>query len=413
MKIFSTKLITMQGAAPFNNGAAAVRSGTIFDVGPVRKIINKYPGHRVIHLGNSVLMPGLINLHAHLELPPLLDIIRANTFPDWVVNLIGKKQGLTYGDYSRAARQNIRTLLRTGTTTVADICTHNVSPAILQESGLRAFIFYEIISMNPSSFLPHLSSLITSPSSRLIQTGISPHAPYTVSEATLRVINQFSQKKDIRLAMHIAESKNEVRLLQRKRNGFDKLYRAAGWDISWAPNGSSPFEYLNRTGVLSSNLLAVHAVKVDDRDINLIKKSHAAIAHCPRSNRETGVGRMPLKKFLDAGVTVGLGTDSLASSPSLSMWDEMRYALRIHRRDGITAKDIFKLATTGGAKALGMESEIGSLESGKRADIIAVPLPSKNTGDLYSDLLRETKSCIMTMVDGKMLYSEGNNDETA
>lgn len=115
---------------------------------------------------------------------------------------------------------------------------------------------------------------------------------------------------------------------------------------------------------------------------------------------------MPLKKFLDAGITVGLGTDSLASSPSLNMWDEMRYAWQIHRRDGITARDIFNLATIGGANALGMDKEIGTIEPGKKADLIAVSVPKKNTGDIYSDLLRETKSCIMSMVNGKIIYSD-------
>jgi cytosine/adenosine deaminase-related metal-dependent hydrolase len=115
---------------------------------------------------------------------------------------------------------------------------------------------------------------------------------------------------------------------------------------------------------------------------------------------------MPLKKFLDAGVVVGLGTDSLASSPSLSLWDEMRSAYQIHRSAGVTARDIFTLATNGGAKALGMFNAIGSIEPGKRADIIAVPLPKKDSGDIYSDLLGETKSCIMSVVDGKILYQE-------
>ena len=116
---------------------------------------------------------------------------------------------------------------------------------------------------------------------------------------------------------------------------------------------------------------------------------------------------MPLKKFLDAGVTVGLGTDSLASSPTLNMWDEMRYAYQIHRRSGVSAEDIFSLATINGAKALGLDKEIGTLAPGKKADMIAVPLPGKDTGDIYSDLLRETKSCIMSMVNGKVLHKEG------
>ena len=115
---------------------------------------------------------------------------------------------------------------------------------------------------------------------------------------------------------------------------------------------------------------------------------------------------MPLKKFLDAGIPIGLGTDSLASSPSLNMWDEMRYAHRIHRRDGISAEDIFRLATIGGARALGLDQDIGTIEPGKKADIIAVPLPKKNTGDFYSDLLRETNSCIMSVVNGEIIYRQ-------
>ena len=115
---------------------------------------------------------------------------------------------------------------------------------------------------------------------------------------------------------------------------------------------------------------------------------------------------MPLKQFVDTGITVGLGTDSLASVPTLNMWDEMRYAYQIHHRDGISAENIFKLATIGGAKALGLDKEIGTIEPGKKADIIAVPLPKKNTGDLYSDLLRETKSCIMAMVDGRIIFED-------
>jgi cytosine/adenosine deaminase-related metal-dependent hydrolase len=404
MILSSSQLITVQGIAPINNGAIAINQGTILAVGPAERIIKKYPGHRVVHLENSVLLPGLVNLHTHLELPPLLDIIRAKTFSDWVLNLIKKKKELTAGDYAIAATQNIKTLIHTGTTTVAEICTQNVSHVLLKQSGLRAVIFHEVISMNPLSPVPRIASLVSRPSSQLLETGISPHAPHTVSERVLREIKKIALKKNLRLCMHVAESKDETRLLQGKKSGFEKLYKAAGWDRSWAPSADSPFEYLHELGLLGPRFLAVHAVQVTDQDICLIKKSSVPIAHCPRSNRETGVGKMPLKKYFDAGISVGIGTDSLASSPSLNMWDEMRYALRIHQRDGITAQDIVTLSTIGGAKALDMNRDTGSLEPGKRADIIAVPLPGKNTGDIYSDLLRETKSCIMTMVDGKIVH---------
>lgn len=395
----------MPGTVPMSNGAVAVRRGAILATGPVAEIIRKYPGHKVVRLKSAVLLPGLVNLHTHLELPPLLDTIRAKTFPDWVLNLIRAKKELIARDYANASRKNIKTLLRTGTTTVAEICTHNISPAFLKQSRLRTIIFHELISMNPSTRLSRLPPLVSRPSA-LIQTGISPHAPHTVSQQVLVGLKKVALDKNLLLCMHVAESKDEIRLLQGKRSGFERLYRAAGWNLAWVSSADSAFAYLDRLRLLGPGFLAVHAVQATDRDILLLKKSRTPVAHCPRSNKETGVGRMPLKKFLDAGIIVGLGTDSLASSPSLNMWDEMRCALQIHRRDGVTSGEIFRLATAGGAKALGMDREIGSLEPGKRADMIAVPLPSKNTGNIYSDLIRETTSSIMTVVDGRILHDD-------
>jgi 5-methylthioadenosine/S-adenosylhomocysteine deaminase len=376
-------------------------------VGSADKINKSFSNHRVVRLRNAVLMPGLVNIHSHLELPPLLDAIKGASLPDWIINLLRVKKGLSSTDYKHAVINNLDTLIRTGTTTVGEICTHGASPALLKLSGLRAVVYHEIISMDPGrgenmvlppqTYSRHLSTM---------QTGFSPHAPYTVSQAVLKAIGRLSRKKGIRLAMHIAESEDEIRLLQGKKSGLEKLYSLAGWDLDWAPQDGSSIEYLNRIGILSPRLLAVHAVHVTKNDIELIRKSKVSVAHCPRSNKETGAGKMPLKKFLDAGVIVGLGTDSLASSASLNMWDEMRYAYQIHRRSGISAENIFGLATTGGAKALCLDKEIGAIEPGKKADIIAVPLPNKDTGDLYCDLLRETKSCIMSMVNGIILTNQ-------
>ncbi|MCK9419419.1 MAG: amidohydrolase family protein [Nitrospirae bacterium] len=374
-------------------------------VGTADRITQRFPRHRIIHLQNTILMPGLINSHTHLELPDLLNKIRTSEFADWILNLIRLKKRLTILDYETATKENIRTLIRTGTTTVGEICTHDVSPALIRTSGLRAMVFHEIIKMGSGVRGQGAGiQLSRRADSALIKYGLSPHTPYTVSESVLRDMTILANKKHLQIAMHVAESKDETKLLRRNKSSLEKLYKLASWDLDWAPEGSSSFEFLKRIGFLSSRLLAVHAVQVTDKDIELIRKSKVSIAHCPRSNKETGVGRMPLKKILNAGITVGLGTDSLASSPSLGMWDEMRFAYHLHRRDGITAKEIFDLATIGGAKALGLNKVIGTLEPGKKADIIAVPIPKKNTGDLYSDLLRETKSCTMTMVNGKILH---------
>jgi cytosine/adenosine deaminase-related metal-dependent hydrolase len=394
------------GSKFIHNGAVVSSNNVILAAGPLSLMIRKYPSHRVYSLQNSVLMPGLVNLHTHLELPPLLESIRARSLPDWVLNLIFAKKNLSQQDFTRAASDNINDLIRSGTTSAGEICTHGASPSLLKQSGLRAVVFREIISMGPLSSEFKVQSS-TSPNSGILRNGISPHSPYTVSQAVLLRVRDIARKRGLQLAMHIAESKDEIKLLRRQKSRIEKLYLFANWDLAWAPKGSSSFAYLDNIGFLSPDLLAVHAVQVDDHDIDLIKKSGSSVAHCPRSNKELGVGRMPLKMFLDAGITVGLGTDSLASVRTLNLWDEMRYAYRIHRRDGISAEDIFRVATIGGAKALGLNKDIGTIEPGKKADIIVVPLPKKNTGNLYNDLLRETKSCIMNMVNGKILYREG------
>jgi cytosine/adenosine deaminase-related metal-dependent hydrolase len=394
-----SKLLTGRPLAPFlTNGAIVINRGIILSVGTEDNIKKSFSSHRVVRLKNAVLMPGLVNAHSHIELPPLLERVCSKTFPDWIINLIRAKKDLSNGDYQSATNININTLIQTGTTTVGEICTHGVSPALLKQSGLRAVVFHEIINMGSRIHIPRRVD------SALITSGLSPHTPYTVSEPVLRDIIMLSNKRHLRIAMHIAESKEEIRLLLRRKSGLEELYRRSGWDVGWAPHGNSSIEYLKRIGFLTPNLLAVHAVWVSGKDIDYIRKANVSVAHCPRSNKETGVGKMPLKKFLDAGVNVGLGTDSLASSPSLSLWDEMRYAYTIHRRSGVSAEDIFRLATINGAKALGLDKKIGTLEPGKKADLIAIPLPLNKTGDIYSDLLSETKSCIMSIVNGIILY---------
>ncbi len=407
-------ILTMQsGAAPLVDGAVVINRGTIIAVGPSSRLLKQYPGHSVRKLPNAVLMPGLVNAHTHLELPPLLTSIQARTFPDWVINLIKAKRSLSDKDYCAAATRNVRSIIESGATCVGEICTQGVSPGILKRSQMRARIFHELIDMgrpcgrgavgSEPGLLSRINKLL-SRETACIKMGLSPHAPHTVSTAALRSISTIAGKKGLPLCMHVAESRDELKLLQGRKNGFEKLYQAAGWDLAWSPSAASPFQYLNNLGLLGPGFLAVHAVHATDRDIKLIGNSGTPVAHCPRSNRETGVGRMPLHKLLKAGITVGLGTDSLASSPSLNLWDEMRYAFHSHKADGIQARTIMELATRVGAKALGMADDIGSLTLGRKADLIAVSLPNRNSGDLPYDLLRETKSCMISMVNGKIIY---------
>lgn len=397
-------IITMEGARPIIcNGGVAVRGSRIVGCGAIEELTNAFRRYRRFRLQNAVLLPGLVNSHTHLELPPLLEQIRAPSFPEWVLNLIQAKKSLNRMDYEAAAEKNIKTLIETGTTTVGEICTHGVSPALLFKMGIRSVVFHEIIHMGPVA-RGHQAWL--SKSRRpgcILRDGLSPHTPYTVSADMLRRINQIARKKRLSISMHVSESIDEVRLMQGRKSGFEKLYELAGWDTGLAPRADSPIRYLSRLGLLNRRFLAVHAVMIDNHDISILKKAGVSIAHCPRSNRETHAGKMPLNGLMEAGINIGLGTDSLASSPSLSMWDEMRYCLKLHRRAGISPVKVLEMATISGARALGLEREAGSISVGKKADIIAVPLPGRSSGDLYEDLLRETGYCIMSMINGKIV----------
>jgi cytosine/adenosine deaminase-related metal-dependent hydrolase len=403
MLIIAEKVLTFGQNDRWAANAIVVRDTAIVDIGQATVLKKTYPRDRILDLGSAVLMPGLVNVHAHLELPSLMGKVRSSGYAQWVLNLLHAKKGLSQRDYIRAADDNIGTLIKTGTTTVGEICTHGASPASIRQHGLRAVVFHEIIAMGPGTSPLFPKGL--KPTS-LVVPGISPHSPHTVSEEALASIRDQARERELRLCMHVAETIEERRLLRGAPGGLDRLFQAAGWQREWAPRARSSVEYLFRMKVLSRSFLAVHAVHISTTDIALLRRRRASVAHCPRSNQAMQVGTMPLQKLLDAGVTVGIGTDSLASVPTLNLWDEMRFAFKRHSPHGPRPRDILILATAGGAKALGLENVIGSLKPGMKADIIAVPMPRRSSGDLAADLLRETKSCIMTMVNGTILHLE-------
>ena len=408
MIIIARIVVERIGLPPRRNAAVVIRRGRIVALGTPEKLLRSHPHDRIIRCDHAVAMPGLVNVHAHLELPPLLLTIRAAGYVQWVLNLLRAKNGLRARDYRNATKKNIQTLLETGTTTVGEICTQGVSPEELRLSGIRSVLYHELIAMGPgrAGSFPPIPRRLRAPG--LLTHGLSPHSAHTVSEQVLQKVRLHAAERDLPLCMHVAETKEEVLLLRGGRSGLDRLYELAGWQRSWAPHARSPIEYLDRIGLLNPRFLAVHAVHVGGQDIGLLQRSGASVAHCPRSNHALHVGKMPLRRLLSANIPVGLGTDSLASASTLNLWDEMRFAQKVHRRADVTARDIIGMATTGGASALGLGEVVGSLEPGKQADIILLPLPQRDTGDLYSDLLRETKSSIMTLVNGSILFTENN-----
>jgi cytosine/adenosine deaminase-related metal-dependent hydrolase len=268
---------------------------------------------------------------------------------------------------------------------VSETCTFGQSVRPLVESGLHGIVYYELLSPDPTradELLRKGQQQIEQwrheyPQDR-IRFGLAPHTPYTVSAELLRAVADRCRAEDVPLSIHIAESPAETQFLRNATGPIaDLIYPGAGWPIhpERAP-GVSPVAYLDQLDVLAARPLLAHGVQVDANDVARIARADAAVAHCPRSNMRLQCGRMPYELYRAAGVRLALGTDSLASSPSLAVWDDAIAAYEMHCAAGETPTptELLRLVTLGGADALGLAGELGSLELGKLAAIATVPL---------------------------------------
>jgi 5-methylthioadenosine/S-adenosylhomocysteine deaminase len=316
--------------------------------------------------------------------------------------------------YGASAREGADVLVREGVTCVADVTTSGASVTALRAAGLRGVVFQELLGLDPHQAEHRLAtceeavrSLVAASQGSLVSVGISPHAPYSLSERLLAMCAGFLRSTGLPATTHVAESPEEVTYIGLGIGPLaTELLPAVG---RHAPShricGESPVAFLDRVGLLSERLLAAHAVQVARSDLDLLRARNVAVAVCPRSNHHLRVGYPPLPRYLASGLRVGLGTDSLASNDSLSLWDELRFALTLYGGT-VTPRQLITMATLGGATALGLGSQIGSLEAGKRADVVAVALDRFDESDPYEVLLRQAsaKAVILAMVDGTVRH---------
>jgi 5-methylthioadenosine/S-adenosylhomocysteine deaminase len=251
-----------------------------------------------------------------------------------------------------------------------------------------------------------------------LDVGLAPHAPYTVSSRLYQAVSALAREQGLKVMSHVAESRDELTYIRSGSGKFAHDYREKmGWErMLVQPYGVTPIKYLQQWNVLHDDFIAVHCVNVTRDDIRILRDKHAAVAHCPKSNAKLGCGVAPLADLLHEGVRVGLGTDSPASSNIMDMFDEMRTMLLLHRaveRDVtvLDARKCVRIATLGGAEALGMEAEIGSLEPGKWADFIAVDVSRSHfapIADPYSALVygANQDDVSLTVIGGRELYRD-------
>lgn len=329
-------------------------------------------------------MPGLVNAHTHLELTALRGFLENLDFARWITRLQAVKKAVFDRDrLLDAARLGLAEGVRAGITTYADTCDSGVAFDAMLEAGVRGVMYQEVFGPDPSVCGASLADLATKidalrpRATPLVRVGVSPHAPYTVSDALYAEVARYSARERLPMAVHIAESDAEHQLVQHGGGVFADALRRR--NIAVHPRGRSSIDLLGRAGVLEGKPLLIHCVRVDGDDISQIVSSGSAVAHCPVSNAKHGHGTAPLLPLLDAGIAVGIGSDSVASNNHMDMLGESRMAIltqraRTRRHDVLSAAAALSLATLGGARALGLDDEIGSLDVGKFADLAAFPL---------------------------------------
>ena len=353
-----------------SRGAVTVERGLITHVG-------EYAGGAADDLGDVAILPGLVNAHTHLELSWMRGQVAPNTsMPAWAAALMALRRTVSHeppepiGDAIAESR-------RAGTCLVGDVTNTFATFDPLLDSQLSAVLFRELLgfaSTDPGAAMADaLQQVAALVPVEWLRPALAPHAPYSVAPVLLQAIARWNDGRP--LSIHLGESAQEVQFLADGTGEWRALLEKLGvWNSAWTPPGCGPVEYLDRLGMVDARLLAVHGVHFTDAELARLAAARATVVTCPRSNRWTGAGDPPVRRFFASGVRVAVGTDSLASVADLNLFAELA-ALRSLAPD-VPASALLRAATLSGAEALGFAPELGSIEPGKRAQLIAVRLPS-------------------------------------
>lgn len=422
MKIFAASHVVPISSEAITDGAVAVEGTKIAAVGKREDLEARFSDAEIEIFENAAILPGLVNCHSHLEITAMrgaLDSVE-HDFRSWLLKLNELRSEMSDEDITAAAVAGAIEGAKGGVTCFGDIGrSGSAGLNALKHVGLRGIVFQET-EFSPDDrtadddFLKLAQKFETlcERADDLVSVGLSPHSPYTVSSRLLELIAQYSIINRIPISIHAAESACEMNLLLNGEGFFVDLYEK--YSLIWNSPHSTPIEYLDRLGVLSARPLLAHCVTVNDTDIARIARNGATVAHCPKSNAKFGHGYAPLERMLDAGVPVGLGSDSVASNNICDLFEESRFAAfaarnRPDRRRFISARDALEIATIGGARALGLADKIGTIEAGKEADLAIISLGSEKqlpVNDIYAALVFSTSASdvMVTFVAGSEIY---------
>jgi cytosine/adenosine deaminase-related metal-dependent hydrolase len=412
--LLRARIVLPVSSPPIENGAVLLHGNRIEAVRPWGELAAR-SGREALDLGPVILLPGLVNAHCHLDYSEMTGLPAQKQFPDWIKGLLALKAAASYSDYAQAWLRGARMLLRTGTTTVADIeAVPELLPEVWSSTPLRVFSFLEMTDVRsrrePAVILREAAVKIRSLARAGGWAGLSPHAPYSTSPALLRRAAALARRRRWRVAMHVAESSEEQQMYARRRGPmFDWLKSQR--DMSDC-GGRTPVQQVGQCGLLGPNFLAVHANYVDSADIAALAQSGSSVAHCPRSHAYFGHAPFPYARLAAAGVNVALGTDSLASmrasrraEPELNMFAEMRVFCAGHPR--VAPETVVRMATHNGARALGWEERLGGIFENALADLIAVPFEGK-AEEAWDAVVHHSGEAAAVVIDGQIQFLLAN-----
>lgn len=382
---------------PIADGVVTIDEGRIVSVGTRRESSAPAP----VDLGNVAIIPGLVNAHTHLEFSDLAHSLGEPglPFPEWIRRVVAFRRSNPHRDAKAAVAQGLREAVATGTTSLGDINTLGTGsgePASAPEgtSQTSGVVFHELIGLRRERVEPINAlarELIASPSPLSGWTvGLSPHAPYTVHPEWLARVVEMAASALTPIAMHLAESREELQLLASGEGPFVELLKSVGaWDATAIPRGSRPLDYLHLLA-RAPRAIVVHGNYLDADEIAFVAqlRSRLTVVYCPRTHAYFGHARHPLPQLLAAGAAVAIGTDSRASNPNLKLFEELQFVADVFPELSLAA--ILELGTVNGARALGFDDR-GTLSPGQRADLALVQLPDTASGDPH-DLLFDAVS---------------------
>ena len=399
----STRILRAAWVAPISEppiaqGEVLIEGDRIITVRPATNEAD----HNVEDFGDAILLPGLVNVHTHLDYTIMRGLLEDLDFFPWIREITARAATLTPADWLASATWGAAEAVAGGVTAIGDCTFSGAAFAAARDFGLSGNIYQEVFGIDElrpvEEIVAELDARVEQMTAQCAGTqlnaGISPHAPYTVRPALFRALAAYADAGNLPVCIHAAESQAEAELLRSGTGPFAEMYSRRG--IQWQAPASSTVAYLDSLGILNARTLLVHGVQVSASDRAIICRRGVAWAHCPKSNAKLGVGIAPLGILREpqgaidilpepmSGGRIGLGSDSVASNNTMDMFEEMRFAVLLqraarHRIAAFGAREAVEMATIGGARALGMESEIGTLQPGKRADLCVVRL-----GDLHS-----------------------------